>query len=119
MDLIRQFFLEAFPNPQRIDCPGEEIIMALAGEELPPDHPACLHVASCSECFAEFTGCILELEKSKDLNIVKPQDPPPDRGPNWSEIASAVGEEDLLSVAVQRLRERIALYRRRREKQGT
>ena len=118
MDLIRQFFLEAFPNPQRIDCPGEEIIMALAGEELPPDHPACLHVASCSECFAEFTGCILELQKAGDSNSIKPQDPL-HRGPNWSEIASAVGEEDLLSVAVQRLRERIALYRRRREKQGT
>jgi hypothetical protein len=119
MDLIRQFFLEAFPNPQRIDCPGEEIIMALAGEELPPDHPACLHVASCSECFAEFTGCILELKKSGDSNSLKSQDPPPHRGPDWSEIASAVSEEDLLSVALQRLRERIALYRRRREKQGT
>ena len=92
--------------------------MALADERLPPDHPACLHVASCSECFAEFTGCILELQKTGDSNSIKPQDPP-HRGPNWSEIASAVSEEGLASVALQRLRERIALYRRREEKQGT
>ena len=37
----------------------------------------------------------------------------------WTEIASAVSGEDLASVALQRLRERIELYRRRGEKQGT
>jgi hypothetical protein len=118
MDLIRHFFLEAFPNPQRIDCPGEEVIMALAAERLPPDHPACLHVASCSECFAEFTGCILELQKSEDLNSTDPKDSAY-RGPDWNEIASTVSEDDVASAALQRLRERIALYRRRGEKQGT
>jgi hypothetical protein len=118
MDLIRQFFLEAFPNPQRVDCPGEEVIMGLAEERLPPEHPACLHVASCSECFAEFTGCILELKKDGNPNNIKPQDSRY-QGPDWTEIASAVSEEDLASVALQRLRDRIALYRRRGEKQGT
>jgi hypothetical protein len=116
MDLIRQFFLEAFPNPQRVDCPGEEVIMALAQERLPSEHSACLHVASCSECFAEFTGCILALQKGP--NSIKPQDSRY-RGPDWAEIASAVSEADPASVALQRLRERIALYRRRGEKQGT
>jgi hypothetical protein len=118
MDLIRQFFLEAFPNPQRIDCPGEEVILALAADRLPPDDPACLHVASCSECFAEFTGSLLELERGEDPNPTKPQGPPY-RGAGWSEIASAVSGEDIGSVALQRLRERIALYRRRDEEQGT
>ncbi len=76
MDLIRQFFLGAFLNPQRVDCPGEEVTMALAEERLPPDHPACLHVASCSECFAEFTGSILELKKTGDSNSIRVQDSP-------------------------------------------
>lgn len=73
MDLVRQFFLEAFPNPQRIDG---------------------------------------------DPNGIKPEDAQY-RGPGWTEIASAVTEEGLASQALQRLRERIALYRRRGEKQGT
>jgi hypothetical protein len=118
MDLIRQFFLEAFPNPQRVDCPEEETLMALAEEQLPADHPACLHIASCSECFAEFTGCILELQERGHSKSKKPVDPPY-QGKDWSEIASAVSGDDPASVAIQRLRERIALYRRRGEKQGT
>ena len=40
MDLIKEFFLEAFPNPDRIDCPSEETLVALAEERLLPGDPA-------------------------------------------------------------------------------
>ncbi len=56
MDLIREYFLEAHPNPERIGCPDEETLKALAEDRLPPEHPARLHLASCSECVAEYLG---------------------------------------------------------------
>jgi hypothetical protein len=51
---IRQFFLEANPNPQRRGCPGEKTLKDIAENKLPLKHPARLHLASCSPCFAEF-----------------------------------------------------------------
>jgi predicted outer membrane lipoprotein len=53
---MKDFFLEANPNPERIGCPEESTIKALAEGRLPVSHPARLHLASCSECFAEFRG---------------------------------------------------------------
>jgi hypothetical protein len=51
---IRQFFLEANPNPERQGCPDEKTLKGIAENRLPADHPARLHLASCSPCFAEF-----------------------------------------------------------------
>jgi len=56
LDLMKDFFLEANPNPERIGCPEEQTLRALAEDRLPASHPARLHLASCSECFAEFRG---------------------------------------------------------------
>jgi hypothetical protein len=53
---MKDFFLEANPNPERIGCPAEQTLRALAEDRLPVSHPARLHLASCSECFAEFRG---------------------------------------------------------------
>jgi hypothetical protein len=50
----RQFFLEANPNPERQGCPDEKTLKDIAENRLPVDHPARLHLASCSPCFAEF-----------------------------------------------------------------
>lgn len=54
MKSIRQFFLEANPNPKREGCPDEKTLRDIAENRLPADHPARLHLASCSPCFAEF-----------------------------------------------------------------
>src|ERR1700757_977288 len=51
---IRQFFLEANPNPERQGCPDEKTLKDIAENRLPTDHPARLHLASCPPCFAEF-----------------------------------------------------------------
>jgi hypothetical protein len=56
VDFIKDFFLEANPNPERVGCPDEPTIKALAEERLPVSHPGRLHLASCSECFAEYRG---------------------------------------------------------------
>ncbi len=54
MKPIRQFFLEANPNPERHGCPDEKTLKDIAENRLPANHPARLHLASCSPCFAEF-----------------------------------------------------------------
>lgn len=54
MKPIRQFFLEGNPNPERQGCPDEKTLKDIAENRLPVNHPARLHLASCSPCFAEF-----------------------------------------------------------------
>ena len=54
MELIKNYFLEANPNPERTGCPDEQTLQGLAEDRLPVSHPARLHLASCSECFAEY-----------------------------------------------------------------
>ena len=119
MDLIREYFLEAFPNPNREGCPDEETLMALAEGRLPIDNPVCLHVASCSECFAEFTGCVLELEAKKNADVTKEAVKAEYRSMNWMGVASALANEGGSVSALQRLRQRIAAYRHRGQNQGT
>jgi hypothetical protein len=67
LDLIKDFFLESNPNPQRIGCPEERTLRALAEDRLPASHPARLHLASCSECFAEFRGFRGDWEHSRKV----------------------------------------------------
>ena len=67
MDLIKDFFLEANPNPESIGCPEERTLRALAEDRLPASHPARLHLASCSECFAEFRGFRGDWEYSRKV----------------------------------------------------
>ena len=65
VDLMKDFFLEANLNPERIECPDEHTIRALAENRLPVAHPARLHLASCSECFAEYRGFRGDWESSR------------------------------------------------------
>ena len=65
LDIVRQFFLEENPNPERIGCPPEETLKAAAENRLPVNDPARLHMADCSECFAEYRGYRLEWEKKQ------------------------------------------------------
>jgi hypothetical protein len=60
VDFIKDYFLEANPNPERVGCPDESTIRALAEDRLPVSHPGRLHLAGCSECFAEYRGSRLK-----------------------------------------------------------
>ena len=55
-DLIRKYFLEANPREDRQDCPDEATLQAIAENRFPLNHPARLHLPSCSPCFAELNG---------------------------------------------------------------
>jgi hypothetical protein len=54
LDPIEEAYLHAFPNPERLGCPGPEVLRGLATKELPISHPARVHIARCSPCFQEF-----------------------------------------------------------------
>jgi len=64
---IRQFFLEANPNPVRQGCPDEETLKDIAENKLPLKHPARLHLASCSPCFAEFRSFKEQYDAARSL----------------------------------------------------
>lgn len=51
---MKDFLLETFPNPERIGCPYEKVLQALAEGQLPADETVRFHVGSCSECYAEY-----------------------------------------------------------------
>ncbi len=53
-ELLEEFFLEAFPNPDRIGCPDEDAMQGLAENGPAPNDPVLLHIASCSECYREY-----------------------------------------------------------------
>ena len=53
-DLLNDFLLEAFPNPDRKGCPDEKTLRAFAEDRLPAGNPVLEHVGSCSECYAEY-----------------------------------------------------------------
>lgn len=74
MDLIKDYFLEANPNPARNGCPDEKTLQGLAEDKFPASHPARLHLASCSECFAEYRGYRFaweEASKKRRLNLAR------------------------------------------------
>lgn len=56
LDEIEQAFLNDFPNPERVDCPGKRALQALARNRnsLGLRHPAKLHLGHCSPCYREF-----------------------------------------------------------------
>jgi hypothetical protein len=62
---IRRYFLEANPNPERRGCPDEKNLRHIAENRLPADHPARLHLGTCSPCFAEFRGFKEQFESTR------------------------------------------------------
>jgi hypothetical protein len=61
---MNEFLLEAFPNPERVGCPDESVLKALAEGRLPSNDPVCHHVGSCSECYAEYRHYRLDWNES-------------------------------------------------------
>jgi hypothetical protein len=50
---IQKSLLRGFPNPERVGCPGTDVLKQLAARQLPVDHPAYSHVMQCSPCYED------------------------------------------------------------------
>jgi hypothetical protein len=79
-DLMKDFLLETFPNPERKGCPDDKTIEALAENKLPVDHPARLHVGSCSECYAEYRHFRRDWEETNAATVSQT---PPQAKRSW------------------------------------
>lgn len=53
-DPIEDLRLRAYPNPERIGCPGMDVTRALANKLIPPGDSHWQHLWHCSPCFLEF-----------------------------------------------------------------
>jgi hypothetical protein len=48
--IVQQAFLDAFPNPERIGCPGDDVIRAIARKKIDSDESVRRHMRRCSPC---------------------------------------------------------------------
>lgn len=55
-DEIDELLGRANPNPNRIGCPGREVLIALARRDRPLGDPAYEHLSRCSACYREVRG---------------------------------------------------------------
>jgi hypothetical protein len=58
-----------FPNPERVGCPGADVLAALARRTLPHTHPAAEHLTHCSPCYTEFMAIRQRVRRERLLRI--------------------------------------------------
>ena len=65
LDALGRGLLKDFPNPERIGCPGSEVLKRIASRKMPLDEAAKWldHLGSCTPCFRDFS----ELRKVHEL----------------------------------------------------
>ena len=64
-ELMKEYLLTAFPNPERKGCPGSDTLQGLAQRHLPLSDTAMHHVASCSECYRDYLNYRLDMEEGQ------------------------------------------------------
>ena len=57
MDALERGLSREFPNPDRIGCPGSEVLRGIASHKLrlAEVHPWLDHLSACTPCYQEFT----------------------------------------------------------------
>lgn len=86
-DLLNDFFLESFPNPERKGCPDEQSLRAFAEDRLPAGNPILQHISSCSECYAEYRHYRQDWKEASNKTEIDSQPP------QSSELNSAVASK--------------------------
>src|SRR3989442_12087462 len=58
LDALGRGLLKEFPNPDRIGCPGTEVLKKIASHEMPLSEAEKWldHLGSCSPCYSDFSG---------------------------------------------------------------
>src|SRR5262249_18059551 len=56
LDALGRGLLKEFPNPERVGCPGADILRKIASHEMPLSEAEKWldHLGSCSPCYADF-----------------------------------------------------------------
>jgi hypothetical protein len=66
-DIVQQAILREFPNPERQDCPGSEVLRELANRPRPTRDAAWEHVTHCSPCYREFLDLRARVKQQREL----------------------------------------------------
>jgi hypothetical protein len=61
----KSYLSEAFPNPQRIDCPPDSDLTRFAEHPRESDPLVSLHLACCSPCFNRYMEILADLKRRK------------------------------------------------------
>ena len=62
----KSYLSEAFPNPQRIDCPPDSALQQMAEHPVPErDDNVSKHLTCCSPCFNRYMEILAELRSKK------------------------------------------------------
>ena len=61
--------LREFPNPERVGCPGSDVIAGLARRTLPATHPGAEHITHCSPCYGEFLAVRRQIRRALFVRI--------------------------------------------------
>ena len=61
----KKYLAEAFPNPQRIDCPPDPELASLAEHPTEADPFISQHLTCCSPCFNRYMEILAELKRPK------------------------------------------------------
>ena len=71
ISFARSYLAEAFPNPDRIDCPPDHALQQLAENPTKADLSITEHLSRCSPCFRRYQELLagLKFEKQPVRNI--------------------------------------------------
>jgi hypothetical protein len=61
----KKYLSEAFPNPERIDCPGDWELIRLSEHPREADPFTPEHITSCSPCFNRYMEILADLKRRK------------------------------------------------------
>ena len=61
----KKYLSEAFPNPERLDCPPDSDLIGLAERPKEADPFVSQHLTCCSPCFNRYMEILGDLKRSK------------------------------------------------------
>src|SRR5438874_12915227 len=67
LDVLGRGLLKDFPNPERIGCPGADVLKKITSHEMPLSEAEKWldHLGSCSPCYADFSRLREAHERSR------------------------------------------------------
>jgi hypothetical protein len=77
--VLQEAVLRNYPNPDRVGCPGSQVLKEVANRRLPFEDSHWDHIYHCSPCYREFLDFRREFRRKRIIN----------RGLTWSTIAAA------------------------------
>jgi len=65
----KSYLSEAFPNPQRIDCPPDSELTRLAEHPREANPSVSQHLTCCSPCFNRYMEILADLKRRKTASL--------------------------------------------------